>query len=100
MYTSSLPLNPPSERIQQDAQEIANGIQMHLTYIEREPIAVYGRCLILNQVPTNGQELRFIHALRKFAPYCVVAGRLSASQSALREFQDEIARRVAEGVRS
>lgn len=100
MLTDSLPLIPPPARIRLDAQGIAAGIQTHLTYIEREPIAVYGRCLILNQSPTNGQVLRLVNALRRYAPYCRAAARLSTDLAALRTLQDEIARQVAKGVGS
>lgn len=100
MHTDSLPLIPPPARIQADAAHLADGIRAHLTFIEREPIAVYGRCLLANIPPSNGQVLRFINALRRYAPYCRTAARLSTDLPALRSLQDEIARQVAQGVGS
>jgi len=98
MVTNSLPAIPSSERIRSDAEQIADGIRAHLTYIEREPIAVYGRCLLDGIPPTNGQVLRLLNALRRYAPYCRAAARLSTDLDALRTLQDEIARQVAKGV--
>ena len=98
MRTDSLPLIPTPARITLDAAALATGILAHLTFIEREPILVYGRCLLTHVEPTTGQVLSFINALRRYAPYCREAGRLSTDLGALRNLQDEIARCVAQGV--
>lgn len=98
MITDSLPALPTNEQLTAHAAQIADGISKHLTFIEREPISVYGRCLVKAVAPTSGQTLRFVAALRKYAPYVYAAGRLSTDLVILRQFQDEIARRVALGV--
>lgn len=78
------------------AAQIADGIRASLTYIEREPIAVYGRCLLTSTKPTKGETVRFAAALNRYAPYRSAAARLSLNLTAQRQLQDEIARSVAQ----
>lgn len=98
MVTDSLPAIPSHERIKADAAHMAAGILRSLTWNERQPVEDYGRCLVHQVAPTTGQTLRFINALRRYAPYVRAAGRLSTDLTALRQLQDEIARRVALGL--
>lgn len=99
MVTDSLPVIPHPARIQADARTIADGIRQHLTYIEREPIAVYGRCLLHNVTPTDGLTLRFWHRLHllsyKLPEYRVAVAHLSTNLDTLHTLQDEIARCIA-----